>query len=148
MVYSPASHHAEGASIPANPVLDLYSSRQLSTSLLDYWRDLAVHNERMIRGLGPSMDHRRSISSVEYWKIEAECLNQRYWDLVQQKQTQPQSQPLKKRKTCQNGPTFKVTKQTVAQDGPIHQDYAVVAFVSVPHEIPPSNGRQGTLGRP
>ena len=94
---------------------EAFQSRHPHHGPLEYWKDLAAHNERQVRSLDTSQDHRMSISSVEYWRTEAEHLNQRYWSLVQQMQTKPS----RKRRKRSNGATYKVKKQIHFADGPI-----------------------------
>jgi hypothetical protein len=94
---------------------DVFPTRQLSDGSLDYWQNLALHNERLLCGLGASKEYRRSIPSVEYWKTEAEWLIKEYWTLLQLKRRQG----LRKRKEHNQKTLSKVTKDIHLSDGPI-----------------------------
>ena len=90
-------------------------SQRILHSPLEHWKDLAIQNERRISSLDPSQNHRMTIPSVAYWKIQAEYLDKRYWTLIQEKRTEVP----RKRTGRRTGATAKVTKQIGRSDGPI-----------------------------
>ena len=73
---------------------EVYNS-QFTFSPLDHWKNLASHNERLIRSLGVDEDYRTSIPSPEYWRIQAEWLDTIYWKLREQRRTRVSSKSSK-----------------------------------------------------
>ncbi|KAK5239431.1 hypothetical protein LTS06_012803, partial [Exophiala xenobiotica] len=63
---------------PSDYLLQLLSS-------LEYWKGQAIYNNGRVRLLDPSTDHRMSIESFEYWRIEATYMTQEFFDITQRR---------------------------------------------------------------
>ncbi len=92
-----------------------YVDRQDYAGPLEHWKKLASYSRDLINSLYPSEDPRRSIDSVEYWRTEAEHLNQLYWILLEKKQKERAIEKQKSDMPVTSG----VTKPKTGADGHI-----------------------------